>query len=97
VKKKALHQDFPRGWNEKKIREVIAFYDAQTDEEGAAEIDAAEDVAGETWMSVPTELVPAVARLIAKHQQQASNTRPRKSRGGKTRSKSTRPRISARR
>ena len=34
---------FPPGWDEKKVREVIAYYDQQTDEEIAAEIDAAFD------------------------------------------------------
>ena len=34
---------FPSGWDEKKVREVIAYYDQQTDEEVAAEIDAAFD------------------------------------------------------
>ncbi len=94
MKKKAIHQQFPPGWNEKKIRAVIAYYDAQTDEEGAAEIETAEEVPGETWMSVPTELVPAVARLIDKHEQEASNTRARKRRANKNRSKRARRRIS---
>jgi hypothetical protein len=31
---------FPSGLDEKKIREIIAYYDQQTDEEIAAEIDA---------------------------------------------------------
>jgi hypothetical protein len=65
--KRATTQRFPAGWNEKKVRAVIAHYDQQTDEEGAAEIEAASEAPGETWMSVPTELVGAVTRLIKDH------------------------------
>jgi len=62
--KQSPKQEFPPGWNEKKIFAVIAHYDRQTDEEGAAEIEEAPEAPGETWMSVPTELVGAVTRLI---------------------------------
>ena len=34
---------FPPGWDEDKVREIIAYYDQQTDEEVAAEIEAAFD------------------------------------------------------
>lgn len=34
---------FPPGWDEKRVQELIAYYDHQTDEEVAAEIDAAFD------------------------------------------------------
>ncbi len=64
-------------WNEKKVRDVIAYYDRQTDEEGAAEIDTAPEAPGETWMSVPTALVSAIARLIENHEHKASNSRSR--------------------
>lgn len=69
--KQAIKQEYPRGWNEKKVLAVIAHYDRQTDEEGAAEIEAAPEAPGETWMSVPTELVGAVTRLIDEHTKQA--------------------------
>jgi hypothetical protein len=69
--KQAIKQEFPRGWNEKKVLAVIAHYDQQTDEEGAAEIEAAPAAPGETWMSVPTELVGVVTRLINDHAKQA--------------------------
>jgi hypothetical protein len=73
--RKPLKQDFPPGWNEKRIREVINYYDAQTDADGAAEIETAEEAPGETWMSVPIELVPAVAKLIERHQGRRPKTR----------------------
>ena len=56
--------EFPPGWDEARVREVIDYYDNQTDEEAAAEYEAA--VSG-TMMEVPQELVPAVRQLIAQH------------------------------
>jgi predicted dinucleotide-binding enzyme len=58
-------QKLPRGWTEKKIQEVITHYDSQTEEEQAAEIEAAHEAANITMMAVPTELVPRVLELIA--------------------------------
>lgn len=57
-------QKFPRGWNEKRVREVIAHYDNQTEEEQAAEIEAAVTAENITMVAVPTELVPEVVTLI---------------------------------
>ena len=74
--KQAARQEFPPGWNEKKVRAVIAHYDQQTEDEAAAEIETAPD-ASETWMSVPTELVEAVARLIEDHAKNGTAARPR--------------------
>ena len=34
-------QQFPPDWNEERVREVIAHYDNQTEEEQCAEIEAA--------------------------------------------------------
>jgi len=72
-----MKQEFPPGWNEKKILAVIAHYDRQTEDEAAAEIETAPDASGETWMSVPVELVGAVTRLIDDHAKQDSAARPR--------------------
>jgi hypothetical protein len=57
-------QVFPRGWNQKRVQEVIAYYDRQTEEEEAAEYEAAMKVEGLTVMFVPTEFVPQIRRLI---------------------------------
>jgi hypothetical protein len=62
--------NFPPGWNEKKIREVIEHYDSQTEEEAAAEIEAATE--GYTLMEVPVELIPLFRSLIARHEQGVS-------------------------
>lgn len=73
----ATTQRFPPGWTEKKVRAVIGHYDQQTEEEGAAEIESAPEAPGETWMSVPTELVGAIARLIEAHELKVTHSRCR--------------------
>ena len=64
--KKKQKQEYPPGWNEKRVREVIDYYENQTDEEHLAEIEAALRAENITMMAVPTELVPKVRALIAK-------------------------------
>jgi len=63
VKKKQM---YPRGWNEAKVRELIEHYDNQTEEEEAAEIEAALKDKNITMMAVPTKLVPKVRALLAR-------------------------------
>lgn len=58
-------QRFPPGWDEKRVREVLAHYDSQTEDEQFAEIEAAYEAEGLSWMAIPTELVPEVRRLLA--------------------------------
>ena len=58
---------FPPGWDEKRVNEVLAHYESQTEEEAVAEVEAAFEAAGQTVMEIPTELVPKVRELIAKH------------------------------
>jgi hypothetical protein len=63
---KRKKQIYPRGWNEKKVRDVIAYYDNQTEDEELAEYEAAMKLEGLTVMLVPTEFVPAVRQLIGR-------------------------------
>ena len=58
---------FPKGWDEAKVRQVLATYEAQTEEEAVAEDEAGVE-SSETVMRVPHELVPVVRELIAKRQ-----------------------------
>ena len=60
------NQRLPKGWTQKKIRELAAHHDQQTEEEQAAEIDAAMSAKGQTVMVVPTDLVPKIRALIAR-------------------------------
>jgi len=60
--------DFPPGWDQERVRRVLAHYEEQTDEEAVAEDEAAFEDQTHTVMEVPKELVPIVRELIAKHQ-----------------------------
>jgi len=61
-------QKFPPGWDEARVREVLAYYESQTEDEQFAEIEAALESEGTTLMAVPTELVPEVRALLARAQ-----------------------------
>ncbi|MGH8007519.1 MAG: hypothetical protein ACREQ3_10980 [Candidatus Binatia bacterium] len=58
---------YPRGWDESRVRRVLDSYEAQSDDEAAAEIEAADE---STTMEVPIALVPTVRQLIAKRTSQ---------------------------
>ena len=64
--KKASRNKFPKGWDEKKVRQVLRHCETQSEEAAAAEDDAAYEERGYTMMAVPVELVPAVQKLIGK-------------------------------
>ena len=64
--RKASRQKFPPGWDEARVRKVIAHYENQTVDEAVAEDEAAYKTRKQTVMIVPTELVPAIRQLIAK-------------------------------
>ena len=57
---------FPPGWDEERVRKVLAHYEEQSEEEAVAEDEAAFQEPKETVMEVPKELVPTVRDLIAK-------------------------------
>jgi hypothetical protein len=61
-------QRFPPGWDEERVREVLAHYEEQTEDEQFAEIEAAREADGITMMAVPTELVPEIHALLARRQ-----------------------------
>jgi hypothetical protein len=59
-------QQLPAGWDEERVRQVLAHYENQTEDEQFAEIEAAREAEGITLMAVPTELVPEVRALLAR-------------------------------
>lgn len=59
---------FPSGWDEERVRRVLAHYEAQTEEEAVAEDEAAWEDQTQTLIEIPNELVPIVRELLAKHQ-----------------------------
>ena len=65
MKKKHANR-YPKGWSEKTIKELADHYEKQSEEEAAAEDEAAYQSTRLTMMAVPVELVPQVQKLIAK-------------------------------
>ena len=62
---------YPAGLDEQSVRELVDYYESQTDEEAAAEHEAA--LSGPaTLMEVPVDLVPLVRDLIARHRRKAA-------------------------
>ena len=56
---------FPGGWDEDKVRRVLAHYEGQSEEDALVEDEAGIEPS-ETVMNVPRELVAKVRELIAK-------------------------------
>jgi hypothetical protein len=59
-------QNFPPGWDEQQVRDVIDHYDGQTEDEQFAEIEAAHEAKEVTFVAVPNELLPEVQALLAR-------------------------------
>lgn len=61
-------QQFPKGWDERRIKQLIDELDARTDEEWiAADEAAAADGGDQAVITVPTALLPEIRRLLAAH------------------------------
>lgn len=58
--------NYPLGWDEERVRRVLAHYENQTENEQFAEIEAGWEAEGITLMAVPTELVPEIRALLAR-------------------------------
>ena len=61
-------QKYPPGWEEKRVQELIAHYENQTEDEEFADIVAAHAADDVTLMAIPTVLVPEVRALLARKQ-----------------------------
>jgi hypothetical protein len=57
---------YPPGLTAKKVRQILEYYENQTDEEAAKEIATAPSASETTWIPVPAKLVPKIRKLIAK-------------------------------
>lgn len=64
---------FPPGWDEDRVRRVLAHYEQQTDEAAAAEDAAPFRANGHTVIEVPVELVPLIQELIAQYEAQLTS------------------------
>lgn len=61
---------FPPGWDEPRVQQVLAHYESQSGDEAVAEDEAAFADEPHTVIEVPTDLVPTIRELIAKHRKQ---------------------------
>jgi hypothetical protein len=61
-------QRFPAGWDERRVRELLAELDARTEEEWvAADEAAATESEDQAVVTVPAALLPEIRRLLAAH------------------------------
>jgi hypothetical protein len=65
--RKMKQSEFPPGWDAERVKTVLAHYESQSEEEAVAEDEATFEALDQTVMEVPTELVPTIRELIAKH------------------------------
>ncbi len=61
-------QRFPPGWDEQRVKRLLAELDARTDEESiVADEAAAADGGDQAVITVPATLLPEIRRLLASH------------------------------
>ena len=59
-------QSLPRGWDEERVKRLIAHYESLTEEEQVAEDEAAvTEQKGQTVVTVPDTLLPAIRHMLA--------------------------------
>ena len=59
---------FPKGWDEQRVKQLLAELDARSDEEWiAADEAAAVGCDGQAVITVPASLLPEIRRLLASH------------------------------
>lgn len=63
--------EFPKGWDDKRVSGLLAHYETESEEEAVAEDESIWLDSEQTVMEVPSRLVPAVRRLIARHEEVA--------------------------
>lgn len=62
--------EYPSGWNEQRVRDVLEHYENQSDQDSVAGHEAALSSPEHTAMEVPFELVPLFRQLIAEHERE---------------------------
>ena len=63
-----MNKDFPPGWNEERVRSVIAHYEAQTEEEAIFEYERAFREKGRVVLEIPNELIPVIREVIGQYE-----------------------------
>ena len=63
-----INRYLPPGWDEERVRRVLAYYETQTEEEVVAEDERAFEERGRTVVEIPVELMPVIREVIAQHE-----------------------------
>ena len=58
---------FPAGWDADRVKRLIDYYENLSEDEQVAEDEAAVERDGQTVITVPEELLPAIRQLLAAH------------------------------
>lgn len=59
---------FPAGWDAERVARLIDHYEAMSEDELVAEDEAAAELPpGQTIVTVPEELMPAIRQILAAH------------------------------
>jgi len=66
---------FPSGWDEERVRRVLAHYVTQTEEEAVAEDEQVFKSKDRTVVEVPVELMPVIRAIITQYAH-ATTARP---------------------
>jgi len=64
MKKKNI--EFPRGWDENRVKKVLSHYENQTEDDALTEDEAAWKAKSATFIEVPNKLLPRIRALLAK-------------------------------
>jgi len=62
------NKHFPPGWDEERVRRVLAHYEAQTEDEAVAEDERAFEGGSQTVIEVPAELMSVIREVIAQYE-----------------------------
>jgi hypothetical protein len=69
---------FPKGWDEDRVKRVLAHYESQSEEEAMAEDLAAWEDSSHTFIEIPNDLIPAVRKLLAKRAEKVADKATRR-------------------
>jgi hypothetical protein len=57
---------YPKGWDEKRVKKVLSHYEAQTEDEALLEDEVAWKERTATFIEVPNKLLPQIRELLAR-------------------------------
>jgi hypothetical protein len=64
--KRKMKNLYPKGWDARRVADVLDYYENRTEEAAAADIEEALAAQEEAIVIVPRKLVPAIRRLVAR-------------------------------